>query len=212
LKLEEVQIREDKVEKRYKLIQNMLVYVLYGILTAVVAAYIWSLVEQLLDSVPLVNQASAHFTSTPFSGSIFSAIFLVFVGLIFVGYLSKRFIWDRLADLPIVEGLTSTVGQVSKKLLSGAEESRGRVVWVKWPNEELQTIGIIAGGGTYDPAETEWFSIVLFPTAGSISGGMLRRAKPELVTGADMTIEEALAFVKSSGAIDGSNESSSNAD
>lgn len=122
--------------------------------------------------------------------------------LALTGFVVRRFLWAHLTRIPVLATLTRGVDQVTAQLRAGGPLRRDRVVWVPWPNENLQTLGVVTGPGA-TPGETPaWLTVTLFSTAGHVTGGMLRRVRSELVTYPGWTIDEAVAFVSSSGAQD----------
>lgn len=182
----------------------LLTYVVYGVVTCAVILVPWIAVEQLVERIPLAGSAIEALWDSELP-TLSVAVIIVLgtvLALALVGWVVRKFLWDRLASVPILATFTSGVEQVSEQLLAGSLPGRDRVVWVPWPSEELQTIGVVTGPGAA-PGETQaWLTVVMLPTAGQVTGGMLRRVRSELVTYPGWTIDEALAFVSTSGVQD----------
>ena len=180
----------------------LLTSVVYGVATCALILVPWIAVEQLVKRIPWAGSAIETLRASELP-ALSSAVIIVLgtvLALALVGFVARKYLWDRLARVPLLATFTSGVDQVSGQLLAGGPPGRDRVVWVPWPSEELQTIGVLTGLGA-TPGETPaWLAVVMFPTAGRVTGGMLRRVRPELVKYSGWSIDEALAFVSSSGA------------
>jgi uncharacterized membrane protein len=184
-------------------IASISTYLVYGVLTCALAWYVWSTFEQIIDAMPWLHDLvqATGLSDLPNLLSYLVVLILALVAILIVGFASKVFIWDRIAQLPVFAGLTSSFEQVGNRLLSDKSEPQDKVVWVQWPNDDIQTIGLVTGANTSDDAGSEWLTVVLFPTAGKVSGGMLRRVRPDQITPSSWTVKEALAFVSSSGVV-----------
>ena len=190
------------MEIRNSRLAGLLGYIIYGILTCAIIIFVWSAIEQVIEGTPWLGKAIETISNSdvPYVLSGVVVLLIALITLTVVGFVSKKLIWSRLAEVPVFAGLAGSVDQVGKQLLSGTPERQNRVVWVHWPSQELQTIGVLTGSATGVDETSEWFTVVILPTAGKVTGGSLRRIRREHVTPTSWSVKEALAFVSSSGA------------
>ena len=180
-------------------------YVVYGLFVCLLVIGIWIAVEEMLERIPDLGRATAFLADLDLSGPIEAviAIAVVLVVLAVLGWLVREVLWDWLEAIPILGGLVSSIDQLRDRLNNKHPDSRELVVWVAWPSEKMHTLAIITGQVPGPDAGQSWLSVVLFPTAGQYKNGMLRIISPELVRYPGWTINEAMTFINSSGAVTG---------
>ncbi|MEE9311486.1 MAG: DUF502 domain-containing protein [Planctomycetota bacterium] len=182
-------------------LSDVIGYALYGLLTCVIIIFVWSALEQFAEGTPWLGSAFEFLSNSdfPFVLTAAAVALTTITAKILIGFVSKKLIWNRLADMPAFASLTSSMDQVTQRLVAGESERQDRVVWVHWPSQELQTIGIVTASAARPGQTSDWLTVVILPTAGKVTGGSLRRVRPENVSASNWSINEALAFVSSSG-------------
>jgi uncharacterized membrane protein len=196
-------------------------YVLSGILTVIpiwaswlVFEFVWAqlshlgrpwlrlLAEALRRDAPAV----ADFLTNPWIDAGLAAILTVF-GLYLIGWAATRMIGRRL--IALFDGLILRLpfvgfvyGAVQKlvTLLREKPEGAQRVVVVDFPHPELKAIGLVMRTMT-DAATGAQLASVYIPTAPNPTSGYLELIPVDRLVATDWTVDEAMNYVMSMGAI-----------
>jgi uncharacterized membrane protein len=178
-------------------------YVLYGVITCVGFILPWIAVEGFLRRLPgggdLGHVVRGFGLPDPIRALILVVVLLLALGL--VGWLGQRFLWPRLANVPLFHNLVPGVERWAENLGAAEERHPLSVVWVAWPSAKIRTLGVVTGR-IRDPGEgPRRLAVALLPGAGQLKSAMLRVVDADQVEATDWTLDEALSFVTSSGAL-----------
>lgn len=136
------------------------------------------------------------------------AILLVVAVLYFIGRLTTVVLGRRilgffeavLARIPIVNGIYGAV----KKLVTVLQEKPGgglqRVVLIDFPSAEMKTVGLVTRV-LKDTTTGRDLAAVYVPTTPNPTSGYLEIVPLERVTSTDWSVDEAMAFIMSGGAV-----------
>lgn len=195
----------DESDERGRALSTFLGYLVYGVVACVVVLVPWMATEELFKRIPGGATLKAWLRSLELSGPLewMLAVVTVACALAAVGWLIRRFLWSWLERVPILRSVVSGLERFSDQLRGGGPPARDLVVWVAWPNEQMQTLGLVTGQVPGPGTEAPWLTVVLLTTAGQIKGGSLRIIDPALATYPGWTVDQALAFVNSSGRLAG---------
>ncbi|MEM9336708.1 MAG: DUF502 domain-containing protein [Patescibacteria group bacterium] len=179
---------------RKETMQNILTYLLYGVAMCTVTLVPWVVLEEFVNRIPGANSLVSYLETSdmPMVLAVGLTTLGIVVVLVLVGYVAKEYLWKYLSRLPLFTRFTNSVDRMSKQLNNTDPENRERVVWIAWPSETVQTLGVITEA---DDTESEWLTVIIFSTSGQLTNGLLRRVKVDQVTYPHWTIDEALEFV-----------------
>ncbi len=135
------------------------------------------------------------------------AFFITLIGLYILGWLATRMAGRRILDLfdrlmhsiPMVQ----TVYGGTKKLLSALQqqpEEVQRVVLIEFPHPGMKTIGLVTRT-LVDSASGQLLAAVYVPTTPNPTSGYLEVVPVESLVSTDWTLDEAMSFVISGGAV-----------
>jgi uncharacterized membrane protein len=179
-------------------------------LTWVVVKFVFGALSTISAPVvaPLFNRYREHFGWLDLDwlqGLVGAALTLLFLYLL--GYLGTRLLgrraiewFDRLmARIPLVESIYGG----SKKLLQALQTQPGnsqRVVFIDFPHRGMQAIGLVTRV-LRDPGSGRELAAVYVPTTPNPTSGYLELVPVEDLRPADMSMDEAMSFIISGGAI-----------
>jgi uncharacterized membrane protein len=134
-----------------------------------------------------------------------AALTLLF--LYFLGYLGNRLlgqrvlaIFDRLmARIPLVQSVYGGAKKLLQVLQTQPEKSQ-RVVLINFPHQGMQAIGLVTRV-LRDPGSGRELAAVYVPTTPNPTSGYLELVPVEDLVPADMSLDEAMSFIISGGAI-----------
>jgi uncharacterized membrane protein len=135
-------------------------------------------------------------------GAVLTLLFLYLLGYLGTLLLGRRALewFDRLmARIPLVESIYGG----SKKLLQALQTQPGssqRVVFIDFPHQGMQAIGLVTRV-LRDPATGRELAAVYVPTTPNPTSGYLELVPVEDLTPTDMSMDEAMSFIISGGAI-----------
>lgn len=201
--------------------KNFGAYTLSGVLTVIPLLITWLVVEfvfrQLLligrPIVASIRQTAAHYMpefaeriSWPLVDDIL-AIILTLAGFYLLGLAVNRVIGRRIlaafeAALSRVPIVTKIYGGV-KQLISALDkkpDGMARVVLVDFPSKEMKAVGLVTRIMT-DQDTGRKLAIVYVPTTPNPTSGYLEVVPLERVVPTDWTLDEAMNFVISAGAV-----------
>ncbi len=135
------------------------------------------------------------------------AVLLALVGLYFLGYGATRMIGRRLLEMmdqmikhiPLVR---TVYGAVQKFLAVVQQTPNGvkRVVLIEFPSPEMKTVGFVTR--TIEDTETgQTLAVVYVPTTPNPTSGYLEIVPLDRVVSTDWTMDEAMTFIMSGGAV-----------
>lgn len=196
-------------------------YVLAGVLTIVPIWITWLVVEfvvrllaragrpaaaALADALrPHAGWLSRWLENPWFQGGL--AIVLLVAALYVLGWLATKYlgrkliaVLDALMDrIPMVRSVYGSV----KKLLEALQEKPGnvrRVVLIDFPSTEMKTVGMVTR--TFTDADTgRELAAVYVPTTPNPTSGYLEIVPVERITSTEWTVDEAMSFIISGGAV-----------
>ena len=135
------------------------------------------------------------------------AVCLMLVGLYLVGWLAHRVIGRRLLNLfeRLVERLpmVQNVYGLVKKLISALQQQPDkvqRVVLIEFPSPEMKTVGFVTRT-VRDKHSGRELAAVYVPTTPNPTSGYLELVPVERLVSTDWSIDEAMNFIISGGAV-----------
>lgn len=196
-------------------------YLLAGLFTIIPIWITWLVIKFLLDLLkdaggPIVvlisdavrpyAPALADWLSNPHLQSIIATVIIV-LALYILGWVTTRVVGKRLLRLldsfmdriPLVSTIYGSV----KQLLTSLEqkpEGVQRVVLIDFPSPEMKTVGFVTR--TFADEDTgEELAAVYVPTTPNPTSGYLEIVPLDRVTSTNWTVEEAMTFIISGGAV-----------
>lgn len=135
------------------------------------------------------------------------AVLLILVGLYLVGWLVSRVIGRKLfylfestvQRLPVIQNVYGLV----KKLISALEqkpENLQQVVLIEFPSPEMKTVGFVTRT-LVDKSTGRKLAAVYVPTTPNPTSGYLEIVPVEKLVSTDWSIDEAMSFIISGGAV-----------
>lgn len=135
------------------------------------------------------------------------ALVLTVLALYLVGWLARLVIGQRLIHLmeAVLERipLVHTIYGGTKKLMSVLERKPGnlqRVVLIEFPRRGLKAVGLVTRVMTEEPSGRE-LAAVFVPTTPNPTSGYLEVVPTDELTPTDWTMDQAMAFIISGGAV-----------
>ena len=188
-------------------------YFLAGLLVFLpVAITLWFIgwVIDLLDSVLAVMPDALHPNfylpfAIPKLGALVTLLLILFLGILTRGVATRRFLaaWESiLVQIPIFRGIYSAVQKLVQTFLGQSQANR-QVVMIEYPRTGVYTVGF-AMGRAWAPLEEKknaQLVNVFVPTTPNPTAGFFLLVPINEVTVLNMTMEEALKLITSSGLI-----------
>ena len=206
-----------KGRKKPHFFSNTQRFILTGILTLVPLWITWIVFEfvllQLSDFgrpailylLDLVGASADWANSTWFKAiaSIFLTLLLVYV----VGWATSKFLGRRIIHyfdtlmqtIPLVERVYGSV----KKLMAVMQtkpDGVQRVVLIEFPSRQMKTVGFVTRT-LVDEDTGETLAAVYVPTTPNPTSGYLELVPMDRIVSTDWTVEEAMSFIISGGAV-----------
>jgi uncharacterized membrane protein len=192
-------------------------FILTGILTLVPLWFTWIIFEFVLKQLSDFGKpaalfladlvgAEARWASTGWFEAVVSVL-LTLVLVYVVGWATSRFFGRRMIQffdtaiqtIPIVERVYGSV----KKLMSVLQtkpDGVQRVVLIEFPSRQMKTVGFVTRTLT-DEDTGETIAAVYVPTTPNPTSGYLELVPMHRVVSTDWTVEEAMSFIISGGAV-----------
>ena len=196
-------------------------YLIAGILTIIPLAVTWVIVAfvvRILTTVggPPVQQLAkairphAPWLAETLTNPVFLsavAVVLVLLVLLVLGWMATKVIGRQLIGLldwvmeqvPIIK----TIYGATKKLLvtfQTTPDDVQRVVLIDFPSPEMKTVGLVTR--TFEDSDTgRKLAAVYVPTTPNPTSGYLEIVPVEKITATDWTVDEAMTFIVSGGAV-----------
>lgn len=162
--------------------------------------------EALVTTWKLYSPNTATWLSSPwFTNSL--AIVLTIIALYLLGWIASRVIGRRILSLfdylmnsiPLVQSIYGAV----KKLIAVLEkkpDGMQRVVLIEFPAKHLKTIGFVTRI-MHDQHTGQALAAVFIPTTPNPTGGYLEIVPLDSLIQTNWTVDEAMAFILSGGAV-----------
>lgn len=188
-------------------------YFLAGLLVFLpVAITLWFIgwVIELLDSVLAVLPDAFHPNSylpmpVPRLGAVVTLLLILFLGILTRGVATRRFLaaWESVfIQIPIFRGVYTAVQKLVQTFL-GQSNAQRQVVMIEYPRTGIFTVGF-AMGRAWSHLEDKINAPlvnVFVPTTPNPTSGFFLLVPSSEVTPLNMTMEEALKLITSSGLI-----------
>ena len=188
-------------------------YFLAGLLVFLpVAITLWFIgwVIGLLDSVLDILPDAAHPNSyLPFAiprlGAIVTLLLILFLGILTSGVATRRFLaaWENiLIQIPVFRGVYTAVQKLVQTFL-GQSNAQRQVVMIEYPRKGVYTVGFAMGRAWPELEKKNNAPLVnvFVPTTPNPTSGFFLLVPVSEVSALDMTMEEALKLITSSGLI-----------
>jgi uncharacterized membrane protein len=190
-------------------------YFLTGVLVAaptLITLYIAFLILDLVDSwvTPLIPVRFNPTTYLPFRipglGLLLVLVALTLIGAVAASLIGRYFVrlGERLvARMPVIRKIYGAVKQLVEAVFSKNASAFRQVVLIEWPREGVWTLGFVAN---FTPGEVEMrlgraICTVMVPTTPNPTSGYLVYIPREAVIPLDMSVEDAMKMVLSSGIV-----------
>ena len=137
----------------------------------------------------------------------FAAVVLVLVGLLLLGVVGRAVIGRRLLDafdnvmarIPLVQSIYGSTRKLVQTVQTKPDSGQ-RVVLIEFPSPGMRTVGLVTR--TFiDPASGTEISAVYVPTTPNPSSGYVELVPSATLIPLDWTVNEALTFIISGGAV-----------
>lgn len=188
-------------------------YFLAGLLVFLpVAITLWFIgwVIGLLDSVLDILPNSLHPNSyLPFAipklGAVVTLLLILFLGILTTGVATRRFLaaWESLfIQIPVFRGVYTATQKLVQTFL-GQSNAQRQVVMIEYPRAGVFTVGFAMGRAWSHLEDKMNASLVnvFVPTTPNPTSGFFLLVPSHEVTPLNMTMEEALKLITSSGLI-----------
>jgi uncharacterized membrane protein len=200
-----------KVKTRWR--DSLRVYFLAGLLVFLpVAITLWfigwviALLDSVLDVLPDALHPNAYLPfAIPKLGAVVTLFLILFLGILTRGVATRRFLaaWESLfVKIPVFRGIYSAVQKLVQSFL-GQSNSQRQVVMIEYPRTGVFTIGFAMGRAWSHLEEKKNAQLVnvFVPTTPNPTSGFYLLVPISEVTPLNMTMEEALKLITSSGLI-----------
>ena len=139
-------------------------------------------------------------------------VVLAFAVLLGTGFMAANVLGQRLLDLwelvltrtPVVKTIYNSVKQVSDTLLSDSGQAFRKALLVRFPHQNAWTIAFQTGapsGEVKQQLGEDDFISVYVPTTPNPTSGYLEIVPMEKITPTDWTVDQAMSFIISGGAV-----------
>lgn len=152
------------------------------------------------------NATLADWLTKPWFQSILSVI-LIIVVLVVLGWATRRVVGRKLLDLfdaminriPLVTSIYNAVKSLLSALQKRPDDVQ-RVVLIDFPSPEMKTVGLVTR--TLKDVDTgKELAAVYVPTTPNPTSGYLEIVPVDKITSTTWTVEEAMTFIVSGGAV-----------
>jgi uncharacterized membrane protein len=144
--------------------------------------------------------------SLPGLGMLFMLLVLILIGWFAAGFLGRSIMsWGEswLDRMPIVRSLYGTLKQIFETVLAQSSRSFREVVLIEYPRRDIWALGFVTGSAKGDIQENsaEPLLSVFLPTTPNPTSGFLLFVPERDVVHLDMTVEDGIKMVISSGIV-----------
>ena len=198
---------------RLAIMEHLRGYFIAGILvtgpTALTLYLTWTFVTFIDNSVGHLLPDSLNpqtYLHIPGIGLIIAVVGLTLIGAATAGVVGR--IWLRaseriLARMPVVRGIYSAVKQIFETVLAKKSNSFREVVLLQWPRPGMWTVGFVTAaveGEIGDRVGEEPLAVYVPTTPNPTSGYLMFVRRTEVVT-LQMSVEDAIKYVISTGIV-----------
>lgn len=200
-----------KVKTRWR--DSLRVYFLAGLLVFLpVAITLWfigwviALLDSVLDVLPDALHPNAYLPfAIPKLGAVVTLFLILFLGILTRGVATRRFLaaWeDIFVKIPVFRGIYTAVQKLVQTFLGQSQTNR-QVVMLEYPRKGVYTVGFAMGRAWSHLEEKKNAELVnvFVPTTPNPTSGFYLLVPIGEVTPLNMTMEEALKLITSSGLI-----------
>jgi uncharacterized membrane protein len=184
-----------------KFLAGLFVVIPIGI-TIFILKFLFNFTDGILSSYldQLFSLTTHQDLHIPGLGIITGAVVIYLAGLLATNILGKQLLRvgdELLSRIPLVKSIYSSSKQLTKVFREGKSSYR-RAVFVEWPRAGVQAVGFVTAEVERNG---ERLVVVYVPTMPNPTSGFALFFREEDVADSGMTVEEALKFVVSGGAI-----------
>jgi len=171
-------------------------------LSQVGAPWVAALARGLEFSYPAVAEVLLHSWMQPAM-----AVVITLLGLYMLGWITTRVIGRRVMNLfdsimnriPFVKKVYGST-KMLLDVLNQEKKEFDRVVLIEFPNRHMRAVGFVTRI-VQDKSTNEQLAAVYVPTTPNPTSGYLELVPVDRVISTDMTVEEAMTFIISGGAV-----------
>ncbi len=196
--------------KKY-LLAGLLVWTPLAITVAVLSWLVGSLDGAFIGALNKIYPLVSHETVAWLAGMPGLGVILMFLGLLLTGALASNVVgrwwlrqWDKLiARIPIVKSIYTSVKKVSDTLFTEGGNAFRKAVLIQYPRQGVWTIAFQTGTPNGEVANklTGDLINVYVPTTPNPTSGFFLVVPVTNVIELDMSVDEALTYVISMGAV-----------
>lgn len=200
-----------KVKTRWR--DSVRVYFLAGLLVFLpVAITLWfigwviALLDSVLDILPDALHPNAYLPfAIPKLGAVVTLFLILFLGILTRGVATRRFLaaWENIfVKIPVFRGIYTAVQKLVQTFLGQSETNR-QVVMLEYPRKGVYTVGFAMGRAWRELEKKQDARLinVFVPTTPNPTSGFYLLVPENELSPLDMTLEEALKLITSSGLI-----------
>jgi uncharacterized membrane protein len=198
---------------RLAIMEHLRGYFIAGILvtgpTALTLYLTWTFVTFIDNSVGHLLPDSLNpqtYLHIPGIGLIIAVVGLTLIGAATAGVVGRIFLRASeriLARMPVVRGIYSAVKQIFETVLAKKSNSFREVVLIQWPRPGMWTVGFVTAAveGEIGDRVGENPLAVYVPTTPNPTSGYLMFVRREEVITLQMSVEDAIKYVISTGIV-----------
>lgn len=190
-------------------------YLLTGVIvTAPIAITVWLTWNFIhwvdVQITPLIPAAYNPGSYLPFSvpglGLLVMLVFLTLVGFIAANFFGRALIHlgERLVGrMPVIRSIYATAKQIIETVLRNSSQSFRQVVLMEYPRKGIWSIAFLTGEATGELQRRlgdDWITVYMPTTPNPTSGFLLMARRTEVIP-LDMSVEEAIKLIISTGVI-----------
>jgi uncharacterized membrane protein len=164
--------------------------------------WVTALARGLEFSYPAIAEVLLHSWLQPAM-----AVIITLLGLYMLGWITTRVVGRRIVNL--FDGIMNRIPFVKKvygstkmllEVLNQEKKEFDRVVLIEFPNRHMRAVGFVTRI-VHDKTTNQELAAVYVPTTPNPTSGYLELVPVERVISTDMTVEEAMTFIISGGAV-----------
>ena len=168
--------------------------------------WVIGLLDSVLDVLPDALHPNAYLPfAIPKLGAIVTLLLILFLGVLTRGVATRRFLaaWENIfIQIPVFRGIYSAVQKLVQTFL-GQSTGHRQVVMIEYPRSGIFTVGFAMGRAWSQLEEKKNTQLVnvFVPTTPNPTSGFFLLVPSNEITLLNMTMEEALKLITSSGLI-----------
>ena len=168
--------------------------------------WVIGLLDSVLDILPNALHPNSYLPfAVPKLGAVVTLLLILFLGILTRGVATRRFLaaWENIfIQIPVFRGVYSAVQKLVQTFL-GQSNAQRQVVMIEYPRAGIFTVGFAMGRAWSHLEEKKNAQLVnvFVPTTPNPTSGFFLLVPSNEVTLLNMTMEEALKLITSSGLI-----------